>query len=170
MDKSAIDKRNLRIPTNVIIIRPLTGTIDKPSMNVNSINSPPPILLEPAYSHIAMIKSYLEDDHKIALTHGDLHPRNIMVQTYLHNSPEDSAAPKEPHNTNSIGSQSSTRIIITGMLDREMCGWYPEYWQSAKALSTITRGSDMDDWWVYLPRAIRVPSKEHAVMLNIWHG
>ncbi|KAJ5109147.1 hypothetical protein N7456_005822 [Penicillium angulare] len=30
---------------------------------------------------IAMIRSYLKDDHQLVLTHGDLHPRGIMVVT-----------------------------------------------------------------------------------------
>lgn len=34
---------------------------------------------QPGYDGIAMIKSDLDADHKIVITHGDFHPRNIMV-------------------------------------------------------------------------------------------
>ncbi|KAJ5827556.1 hypothetical protein N7447_004319 [Penicillium robsamsonii] len=33
--------------------------------------------------NISMIESYLKDDHKVFLAHGDFHPRNIMVVTHL---------------------------------------------------------------------------------------
>lgn len=45
--------------------------------------------------------------HKIVLTHGDLQGRNIMV--------------------------SGDRI--TGILDWQSCGWYPEFWEFAKCFS-----------------------------------
>ncbi|OJJ88527.1 uncharacterized protein ASPGLDRAFT_71541 [Aspergillus glaucus CBS 516.65] len=34
-------------------------------------------------NNLAMIKSYLETDHKLVMTHGDLHPRNIMYWEYI---------------------------------------------------------------------------------------
>lgn len=45
-------------------------------------------------------------DHKIVMTHGDLSPRNILVQ----------------------GSK------VVAILDWEMSGYYPEYWEYVKAL------------------------------------
>jgi thiamine kinase-like enzyme len=45
-------------------------------------------------------------DHEIILTHGDISPRNIIVQ----------------------GSK------VVAILDWEMAGFYPEYWEYAKAL------------------------------------
>jgi hypothetical protein len=124
-------------------------------------------------SNIAMIRSYLEDDHKVFLAHGDLHPRNIMVVTRLHDLVMDDAPPKESLcTTNGIVNQSTTQFTITAILDWEMCGWYPEYWEYVKALNTITPGSEMDDWWAYLPRTVGVWPREHAVdlMLSRWHG
>lgn len=53
---------------------------------------------------IAMIRSYLKDDHQLVLTHGDLHPRNIMVviNSLLHD-PAEGGLPHEPlSTTNSI--------------------------------------------------------------------
>ncbi|KAJ5092149.1 hypothetical protein NUU61_007019 [Penicillium alfredii] len=126
-------------------------------------------------STIAMIRSYLKDNHQLVLAHGDLHPRNIMVATssQLHDPVEGDAPSQEPqHTTNCIVNQSNTRVIITAILDWEMCGWYPEYWEYVKALNTITPGGDLGDWWAYLPQKIGVWPREHAVdlMLSRWHG
>lgn len=122
---------------------------------------------------ISMIKSYLTDDHKVFLAHGDFHPRNIMVLTRLNDPVADGALPKESLcTTNGTVNQSTTRVTITGILDWEMCGWYPEYWEYVKALNTITPGSDLGDWWAYLPQKIGIWPREHAVdlMLSRWHG
>lgn len=124
-------------------------------------------------SNIAMIESYLGDDHKILLTHGDFHPRNIIVVTRPNDQAVENAPPKESLcTTDGIANQSTTQVTITAILDWEMCGWYPEYWEYVKALHTITIGSDVEDWWAYLPRAVGVWPREHAVdlMLSIWHG
>ncbi|KGO64783.1 Phospholipase/carboxylesterase/thioesterase [Penicillium italicum] len=96
--------------------------------------------------NISMIKSYLEDDHKVFLAHGDFHPRNIMVVTHLDGPVADDVLPKESLcSTNGIVNQSTTQVTVTAILDWEMCGWYPEYWEYVKALNTITPGSGMDD-------------------------
>lgn len=74
---------------------------------------------------IRMIHSFMRDDHAIVLTHGDLHPRNIMVVW---------------EGAMSIGDTSSaleSDIRITSILDWEMSGWYPEYWEFVKALNTV---------------------------------
>ena len=61
-------------------------------------------------------------DHEIVLTHGDFSPRNILIQ----------------------GSK------VVAVLDWEMCGYYPEHWEYAKALyrpaweSGWTRGAAMN--------------------------
>lgn len=68
--------------------------------------------------------------------------------------------------------QPTVQMTITAILDWEICGWYPAYWEYVKALHTITPGCDVDDWWAYLPKGIGVWPKEHAVdrMLSEWHG
>lgn len=44
-------------------------------------------------------------------------------------------------------------VRISGIIDWEMGGWYPEYWEMYKALNT--RGGDDDsDWWDHLPEVI----------------
>jgi len=52
------------------------------------------------------LRSLYRDNHRILFTHGDLAPRNIMV---------------------------SDDGRITGIIDWEYAGWYPEYWEYVKA-------------------------------------
>ncbi|KAE8339172.1 hypothetical protein BDV24DRAFT_176164 [Aspergillus arachidicola] len=92
---------------------------------------------------LAMIESYLETSHQVVLTHADLRLRNIMV----------AVASQLVLNLHGL---SGCQVRITGILDWEMCGWYPEYWEYVKALHTITPGDGFDDWWAYLPRNIGV--------------
>lgn len=47
-----------------------------------------------------------ERDHSIVFSHGDLRPQNILVK--------------------------DEKVI--GVIDWEFSGWYPEYWEFAKAL------------------------------------
>lgn len=77
-----------------------------------------------------MIKSDLDADHKIVMTHGDLHPRNIMVTINPQSSDRDAgeASSQEPLNIRTGKSNlSNSQVTVTGILDWEMCGWYPEY-------------------------------------------
>lgn len=102
---------------------------------------------------IKMIRSFMKDDHELVMTHGDLHPRNIMVEWEEHDG--------------------TKGIKITSVLDWEMTGWYPEYWEFAKALATAdTRGS-LADWCDYLPTgAIGQWPTEYSIDLLIsrWLG
>jgi aminoglycoside phosphotransferase len=76
------------------------------------------------------IRSLLRNDHRIVLTHGDFHPRNIMVVENEHHI-----------------------VAVSGIIDWEMGGWYPEHWESVKAQNT--RGiEDNSDWWDSLPQSI----------------
>jgi serine/threonine protein kinase len=60
------------------------------------------------------LRNLLQDSHKITFTHGDLHPNNILV--------------KDGH--------------VVAVLDWEMSGWYPEYWEYCKALFNVQWESD----------------------------
>ncbi|PPR04742.1 hypothetical protein CVT24_006901 [Panaeolus cyanescens] len=73
--------------------------------------------------------SMLRTDHRIVFTHGDFHPRNIMID---------------------IDSGGSLKL---GLVDWEMAGFYPEYWELLKAFNTRTM-CDESDWWDYLPPSI----------------
>lgn len=87
--------------------------------------------------YLEMMRSRLRDDHKIVLTHGDLHPRNIMV---------------------------ADDLTITGLIGWEMGGWYPEYWENLKALNTLSAtGAEGDDWWQYMPKSIGLYHAEWAL-------
>ncbi|KAL2160757.1 hypothetical protein VTH06DRAFT_954 [Thermothelomyces fergusii] len=89
---------------------------------------------------IAMLRSGMRNDHRLVMTHGDLHPRNIMVRW----EPRD----EDEANLNMCGEGKGIRI--TALIDWEMSGWYPEYWEFVKALSINPRGK-LSDWFEYLP-------------------
>jgi hypothetical protein len=58
------------------------------------------------------LRNYMNSEtHNIVFTHGDLAPRNILV--------------RDGH--------------LSGIVDWQMAGWYPEYWESVKLLSTLPR-------------------------------
>jgi aminoglycoside phosphotransferase len=79
-----------------------------------------------------MLLSMMRQNHRIVLTHGDFHPRNIMVKD----------------------------TIITGIIDWEFSGWYPEYWEYIKALTAV---EPVDDWWRYLSTIVGPYYTEWAI-------
>lgn len=85
-----------------------------------------------------MIRSAMRDDHRLIMTHGDLHPRNIMVKW-------------EVDGRGSAPDQTESKIRVTAPLDWELSGWYPEHWEFVKALSTIKAHGKLSDWLEYLP-------------------
>ncbi|KAL2179727.1 kinase-like domain-containing protein [Thermothelomyces heterothallicus CBS 202.75] len=89
---------------------------------------------------ITMLRSGMRNDHRLVMTHGDLHPRNIMVR--WESGDEDGA---------NLDRGEEKRIRITALIDWEMSGWYPEYWEFVKALSTINMREKLSDWFEYLP-------------------
>ncbi len=64
-------------------------------------------------------------------THADLHPRNVMV---IIDTPDGG-------------------MELSGIIDWEASGYYPEYWEHLKAVNTRTI-KDTSDWWDYLPPSI----------------
>ncbi len=88
-----------------------------------------------------MIRSSMREDHRMVMTHGDLHPRNIMVKL-------------DADETSGGGGSGDVRV--TALIDWELSGWYPEYWEFVKALSTVDVRGPLADWYQYLPtEAIR---------------
>jgi len=79
-----------------------------------------------------MLLSMARKDHKIILTHADFYPRNIMIQ----------------------GNN------VTGLIDWQYAGWYPEHWEYVKALMVVGR---IVDWWRYLPEIIGPYYSEWAI-------
>ena len=63
----------------------------------------------------------------IVFSHGDLRPANIVV------------LPDQQGN-----------YSISGILDWEMSGFYPDYWESVKATNTMAPQEE-DDWYLHLP-------------------
>lgn len=76
-------------------------------------------------SRIKFIQACLHDDHRIVMTHSDLHPRNLIVD-------------------------NEQDVRITGIIDWEAGGGYPEYWEYVKALHTAFMEEE-DDWHLFLP-------------------
>ena len=64
---------------------------------------------------------------KIVFSHGDLRPANIVV----------------------LPDQEGS-YTISGILDWEMSGFYPDYWEAIKATNTMAPQEE-DDWWLHLP-------------------
>jgi aminoglycoside phosphotransferase (APT) family kinase protein len=88
-----------------------------------------------------MIRSFLRSDHRIVMTHGDLHPRNIMAVM----------EPAEEVLGRVAAETRTSRVRVVGLIDWETSGWYPEYWEYTKALNTVFPGCAMEDWWAYIP-------------------
>jgi hypothetical protein len=105
-----------------------------------------PLLPRISSQHCELLRSKMKDDHRIVFTHGDLHPRNIMVAR----------------------DTEAETVTITGLLEWELGGWYPEHWEYVKALNTLsTLDGDEDtalaDWWMYLPPVITSYDAEWAL-------
>ncbi|KAA8896212.1 kinase-like domain-containing protein [Sphaerosporella brunnea] len=119
--------------------RKITGTASEQDFNDNLIR---PLLPTINGSYRDLIRSKLRDCHRIVFTHADLHPRNIIVQRCIGG---DGAGKAE--------------LRLAGIVDWELAGWYPEYWEYVKALNTLpAHCNDADvalaDWWRYLPAEI----------------
>lgn len=67
------------------------------------------------------IRTQMRDDHRIVFTHGDLHPQNILVDIRGPN-------PDDAH--------------VVALIDWEMSGWMPEYWEPIK----MRHGQRDPDW------------------------
>ena len=80
--------------------------------------------LNPVY--LDLITSTLGTSHQIVMTHSDLRPENILVSLSAANT-----------------------IKITGLVDWELSGAYPEYWEYVKALTGVKWS--LSDWYSYLP-------------------
>lgn len=112
---------------------------------------------------INMIRSFMRDDHAIVVTHGDLHPRNIMVT-------RDGATSIRDH-SDPVNERQDIRI--SSIIDWEVIGWYPDYWDLVKALNTIGPKDTLFDWCDYLPtEAIGTWPIEYAInmLISRWLG
>lgn len=113
---------------------------------------------------VKMIRCSMKDDHRIVRTHGDLHPRNIMVNLETHESP--------PMQGEVI--QTEMKVIrVSSIIDWEAAGWYPESWEFVKAVSMIDTRGPLSDWIEFLPYdAIGYFPMEFSIdrLLDQWLG
>ncbi|EPE30136.1 Protein kinase-like (PK-like) [Glarea lozoyensis ATCC 20868] len=76
--------------------------------------------------YLNLISSGLSINHRAVMTHSDLHPGNLLARLDYNGG-----------------------IEVTGIIDWEMSGFYPEYWEYIKAHSYVHY--DVSDWYSYLP-------------------
>lgn len=86
-------------------------------------------------TYVEFLRSFLENDPSTSMpgsvfTHGDIRTANIMVKQ-----------------------DANGRYIVTGILDWEYSGFYPEYYECIGLTRTLSL-VDEDDWYLYLPESI----------------
>lgn len=97
--------------------------------------------METAYGKFLRNQTFPPREQKIAFIHGDFRPANIMVQY-----------------------QQDVNIKVTGLIDWEMSGFYPEDLECVKALNNVSP-IGKDDWYLFLPKSIF--PRDH---LESWHA
>jgi aminoglycoside phosphotransferase (APT) family kinase protein len=98
----------------------------KTEADFNDFLSPEPRRTQSRW--IKLVRSSIGETHQIVMTHGDLHPGDIIVTR------DESVTTGAP----CMAPKAQTQIRITSILDWELSGWYPEYWEFVKALNTIS--------------------------------
>jgi thiamine kinase-like enzyme len=83
---------------------------------------------------VDLMRGGLPDDAPITFTHGDLHPRNIIISSRT----DDSKLPR-----------------ILAIIDWYQSGWYPAYWEYCKAVYAV----DPESHWArdYIPKILEHP-------------
>ncbi|KAL4778720.1 kinase-like domain-containing protein [Aspergillus varians] len=79
---------------------------------------------------------------RIVFTHGDLRPDNITVEM------------AEDHG-----------YIVTGLIDWEYSGFYPEYYEAAKTTNCLSPYEE-DDWYLFLPDCVSPKRYAHWWLLD----
>ena len=108
-----------------------------------SVNTLPP---SPAFT--TFLRSFLPPANiQCVFTHGDVRPANIMVEQ----------------------DTDSGTYIVSGIIDWEMSGFYPEYMESMQVLHLFDRNVG-SDWYHYLPHCIS-PARhpERFLVGRIWN-
>ena len=85
----------------------------------------------------------IPDYGRIYFTHADLNVENILIL------------------------RSTSSAIISGIIDWEQCGWYPEYWEYCK----MQLGNPWDHEWSTLgfaSRSMRTYEEEFVAMAEYW--
>ncbi|KAG6262108.1 hypothetical protein E4U49_003360 [Claviceps purpurea] len=79
--------------------------------------------------YIGLLRGLMPLSNKIVFTHGDIRPANIMVR------------------------RDDGTWRVTAIIDWEISGFYPEYWDAVKSTNSLTSGENFD-WYKYIPQSI----------------
>lgn len=94
--------------------------------------------------------------HSPVFTHGDFQRKNIMLR----------GSPKE-RETDALWDITDLQIVV---IDWEFSGWYPSYWEYAKALFSCGRWDD--DWNFWVDQTLEPYRNEYSwmdhVMTEMW--
>ena len=96
--------------------------------------------------HQALMRSLVATTlrgHRTVFTHGDLQPKNILVD---------------------VSDRPGPRSIALWFIDWEISGWYPEYWEFCNAMVC---GRFNPDWLGVVQRTMRQYHHEYLMMLLI---
>ncbi|KAJ8520296.1 hypothetical protein ONZ45_g2851 [Pleurotus djamor] len=153
LDVALKDLRSLKLPEGSPLGSPVGLRLCKDVRRDERVSKSPiysedefnDFLMNPQTSRAAIgfkrwLRPMLQSDHEVVFTHADFHPRNIMVLD----------APDET-------------VQLSGILDWETSGFYPEYWELLKALNTRSVRDD-STWWDHLPPCIL--GYNHEVVLD----
>ena len=113
---------------------------------------------------VKLLRSSMKDDHRIVMTHGDLHSRNIMVT--LDDRQAIPIQGEVMHTEHKV-------VRVSAIIDWEAAGWYPESWEFVKAVSMIDPRGPLSDWIDFLPTdAIGYFPMEFSIdrLLDQWLG
>lgn len=82
-------------------------------------------------TYVSFLRSFLTDPIQGSVfTHGDVRQGNVLVKLNRDNT-----------------------CVVTGIIDWEDSGFYPEYHECTKVTSTLSV-TDENDWYLYLPTSI----------------
>lgn len=85
--------------------------------------------------------STMDSAQRIVFTHGDLRPDNIIVDA------------------------TDNHYTITGIIDWEYSGYYPEYYESVRSTNCLNPFGE-DDWYLYLPDCVSPKLYGHWWLLD----
>jgi len=127
----------------------LVRSLSTSKQTIQTTSSFHEFLFQEAYPRISSgylkwLRSLIKDDYQVVLSHGDFHTGNIIV----------------------VDERGCGDFKIAGIIDWEMGGWYPEYWEMYKAFNTRT-AVDHSDWWDYLPKSIMGYDQEIIILRSI---
>ncbi|KAI9729796.1 MAG: hypothetical protein M1818_008410 [Claussenomyces sp. TS43310] len=101
-----------------------------------------------ALSHLSLLRLLITttlQNHRIVFTHGDLQRKNIMV--------------------NRTGTrEDGNGIFEIKLIDWEISGWYPEYWEFCNA---TVAGRFRPEWLEVVQRILQIYPTEYLMMLAI---